>query len=810
VKINQPVTDKEVKLEEGDLIVSTTDLKGKILSVNRSFIEMSGFSRSELIGQNQNIVRHPDMPPAAFEDLWLTIKDNKPWSGMVKNRCKNGDFYWVFSNVTPIREAGHITGYMSVRTRPTANQISQADTLYKQLNAGKGVLRKGGLSGALSRLSIKTYLLTNYLTVFSLAMGLSYLVVDKYALGMSVLLASAVATVVFVGLFGKLMTRHVMSPIQEANKALENLASSNYSAWVNSTRGDELGDLLRNINTCQVRIGYSVFESNVFAAKSSRIQVALDSVKSAIVLLNEDNNIIYHNDACSSLLKQREADFKQSSSTFNAQAISSLNVSDLGGEFTALLSSNASDFEKGIDIKLGAAHLRVSGQSVVNDKGRATGRVFEIEDRTEQVNVEQDIQKIIENAKSGDLSARVCNTGGVDFLGRMGAGINELVDTNEKLIEDASESISSIAKGDLTRPMAGKYYGSFDVLSSNINQTIKKLAEVMGDINSGSTLLLGSSHEITQGNLDLSQRTEEQASSLEETASSMEEMTSSVRQNADNAMQANQLALGARNTAEQGGGVVSSAISAMGEITSSSKKISDIIGVIDEIAFQTNLLALNAAVEAARAGEQGRGFAVVASEVRNLAGRSATAAKEIKDLIGDSVKKVEEGSKLVDQSGQTLEEIMGSIKKVSDIVAEIAAASQEQSDGIEQVNKAVSQMDEMTQQNAALVEEAAAASEAVGQQAKTLSNMVSFFGSDQASSPLPMAKPIENSLPLTTAPQVSSEYLGEDRRTKERPWSKDSKTTAMKSDEPNPRVQQASQATVASSSSASSSDWEEF
>jgi methyl-accepting chemotaxis protein len=233
--------------------------------------------------------------------------------------------------------------------------------------------------------------------------------------------------------------------------------------------------------------------------------------------------------------------------------------------------------------------------------------------------------------------------------------------------------------------------------------------------------------EISAGNANLSQRTEQQSSSLEETASSMEEMTTTVKQNADNAGQANQLAMAARDQAEKGGSVVSQAVKAMADINDSSKKIADIIGVIDDIAFQTNLLALNAAVEAARAGEQGRGFAVVASEVRSLAGRSATAAKEIKELIQDSVKKVEDGSVLVTQSGQTLDKIVASVKKVSDIVAEIAAASREQSSGIEQVNRAVMQMDELTQQNAALVEEATAASQAMAEQVRGLNGMLERY-----------------------------------------------------------------------------------
>jgi len=265
-----------------------------------------------------------------------------------------------------------------------------------------------------------------------------------------------------------------------------------------------------------------------------------------------------------------------------------------------------------------------------------------------------------------------------------------------------------------------------------------KLVDIVGGVRGSADAVGAAARQLSHGNDDLSQRTQEQAAALEETASSMEQMTATVKQNADNARQANQLAVGAREQAEKGGAVVQRAITAVGEINNSSRKIADIIGVIDEIAFQTNLLALNAAVEAARAGEQGRGFAVVATEVRNLAQRSASAAKEIKGLINDSVDKVKIGSELVDESGKTLSEIMESVKKVTDIVAEIAAASEEQSAGIEQVNNAVSQMDNVTQQNAALVEEASAASKSMEQQSGTLVSQIGYFrradGSSIASS----------------------------------------------------------------------------
>ena len=305
-------------------------------------------------------------------------------------------------------------------------------------------------------------------------------------------------------------------------------------------------------------------------------------------------------------------------------------------------------------------------------------------------------------------------------------GIIILRSVNAQLGRDPAELMSiseSMANGDLDIRIDKGGVGVY----GSIGQTIQKLLEIISGIKSGAGEVSVASEQVSQGNANLSQRTQEQASSLEEVASSMEEMTGTVNQNSENAQHANQLAIAAREQADTGGKVVNEAITAMAEINAASKQIADIIGVIDEIAFQTNLLALNAAVEAARAGEQGRGFAVVASEVRNLAGRSATAAKEIKGLIQNSVVKVDNGSKLVSESGGALSEIVDSVKKVSDIVAEIAAASKEQSDGINQVNIALLQMDEMTQQNASLVEEAAAASEAMGAQAQELDALVSFF-----------------------------------------------------------------------------------
>jgi methyl-accepting chemotaxis protein len=309
----------------------------------------------------------------------------------------------------------------------------------------------------------------------------------------------------------------------------------------------------------------------------------------------------------------------------------------------------------------------------------------------------------------------------------------------ERLVSELGKSIEALAEGDLTRPMQGTFQGEFAALQERMNGTLTTLRDTVVKMDEAARAVSTAAGDISEGNANLNKRTQEQSSALEETSASLEEMTATVKQNAANATQANQLAASARDAAEKGGQVVGSAVGAMTAITESSKKVADIIGVIEQIAFQTNMLALNAAVEAARAGDQGRGFAVVAAEVRNLAQRSAAAAKEIKGLIQDSAEKVDQGAKLVNRSGETLQEIVGSVKKVSDIVGEINAASDEQATGIDQINSAVTQMDKSTQQNAAMVEEAAAAAEAMSEQARLLTDLVSFFKVDGEASIAPPA-----------------------------------------------------------------------
>jgi methyl-accepting chemotaxis protein len=486
-----------------------------------------------------------------------------------------------------------------------------------------------------------------------------------------------------------------------------------------------------------------------------RIKIALDNVSTGVMIADSQRTVIYANQAVMKLLGEAEADIRRDLPGFTANTIVGSNIDQFHKKpehQSAMLASLASTTTA--NFALGGHNMRVTASPVINEKGERLGAVAEWVDRTAEVQIEHEVADIVSSASLGDLSMRLDLNGKTGFFGSLAEGLNQLLDNTEQSLKATSSVLSRVAQGDLTQTVDANFSGIFGQLKDDTNTTIERLRDVIGRIKDASDLISTASQEIAAGNSDLSSRTEEQASSLEETSSSMEELNATVKQNADNARDANKLAGTSNEVATRGGEMVKQVIHTMNGIQESSKKIADIIGVIDSIAFQTNILALNAAVEAARAGEQGRGFAVVATEVRNLAQRSATAAKEIKELIAESVDKVDTGAKLVDTAGRTMDDVVASFRQVTELVTEISNASREQSSGIEQVTQAVGQMDEVTQQNAALVEQAAAAAESLEEQARGLVQAVSMFKLDARHTAVPVvtlrATPPPRSLPAKT------------------------------------------------------------
>jgi methyl-accepting chemotaxis protein len=467
---------------------------------------------------------------------------------------------------------------------------------------------------------------------------------------------------------------------------------------------------------------------------NAKIRQALDKVTANVMVAGADMTISYMNEAMVNMFCVAEDDIRKVLPDFDS--------SNLIGENPDIFHQNPAH-QRGMieqlagthstEIGVGSRRFTLIANPVLDDEGNRLATVVEWGDVTAERNIETEIDNVVTAAVAGDLTQRVDLDGKTGFMLNVSQGLNDFAATCEAGLNDVADMLEGMAAGDLTKRITNDYHGTFDQLKQNSNETAEKLASVLGEISTGAVEVSGAASEISDGSSDLSERTEQQASALEQTAASMEEMESAVKTNADNAAQANKQSTAARDVAEKGGKVVDSAVEAMARIEDSSQKISDIIVVIDEIAFQTNLLALNAAVEAARAGDAGKGFAVVASEVRALAQRSSEAAKDIKGLIVDSNNQVKDGVELVNEAGQQLGEIVGSIVEVTALVSEISSANQEQATGIAEINRAVAEMDEMTQQNSALVEETAAAARTLEEQSEVMRDRVSFFNTGEDS-----------------------------------------------------------------------------
>lgn len=512
------------------------------------------------------------------------------------------------------------------------------------------------------------------------------------------------------------LTRRVNSVV----KACDGVANGRYDNAFDVMAEDEVGQIQSSILTMQQSLKDNVENLERIANEGTRIRQALDNVATGVLLLDVEGNVFYYNDACKTMLKMHESALKE----FNTDQLMGAHFSLLypGSSIIKSLKTTHKD-----TLSNDSVHLDFVISPTKTEEGEVIGFGVEWEDRTEKSKLEMQVSDLVSQAAHGDLSGRMEVDTCDPFFNKLSQSLNDLLNITEGVIQNVQRVLSALSKGDLTESIDADYAGSFGQLKDDANTTVNQLSTIISDLINNAMQVSAGVREIAQGNLDLSARTEKQASALEETAASMEEMTSTVVQNKERAMEASDKSAQTQDKSLQGKQVVDDAVIAMSNIDKASQKIVEIISVIDAIAFQTNLLALNAAVEAARAGDQGRGFAVVASEVRTLAQRSAEAAKEIKALIQDSVDKVKEGTRLVNSSGAALDEITSYAEQVSQMMSQLSDATREQSEGIGQVNAAISEMDVGTQQNAALVEQTTATSGNMADIAAELIRQMEFF-----------------------------------------------------------------------------------
>lgn len=530
------------------------------------------------------------------------------------------------------------------------------------------------------------------------------------------------------------LTRHLskqigIDPLYAKGIAKE-IAAGDLSRTIHLDEGDK-DSLLHAIKNMQQKLLARRTAEHKAAEEILRIKMALDNTSIGIMLADNHRNIIYVNKSTVNAFKNIEAKIRKQIPAFSANALigSSMdsfyrNPQQQADIFAALTGVHSEDIE------LGGRTMTVVANPVISQQGERIGTVTEWHDHTAEVAVEKEVSTIVVAASTGDFSKRFDLHDKVGFLRELGEGLNQMLFTCEKGINDVVRVLGALSRGDLTETISSDYQGTFGQLKNNANTTVEKLEQIIHQIKDATDCINTGAKEIASGNNDLSYRTELQASRLEQTAASMHELTSTVQANSEHAKQANRLTIGAAEIAGQGSEVVGQVVITMNAIKESSQKIEEIISVIDDIAFQTNILAFNAAIEAAHAGMHGQGFSVVASEVRHLAQRAAASAEEIKKLIDNSVEKIDDGSKLVAQAGFTMKEILNAIHGVTGMMSQITAASVEQSSGIGQVNQAITQMDDMTQKNAALVEQAAAAAAFLEEQARSLAATVSGFKID--------------------------------------------------------------------------------
>ena len=699
----------EYQLSENTVILSTADMQGNITSFNKAFLEASGYSEAEIKGKPHNVLRHPDMPKEAFKDLWDTIKDGRPWFGLVKNKRKNGDFYWVAANASPIYTDGRITGFVSVRYPANNEQKALGERLYAQIRNSQ------------AKMPWTPKPVFDRLTFLGLTIGAIGLITPYIT--HSELIDATATLIGAMGLSLAAWRGYILSnPSDVQNKAIQNLANGHFREKI------EGNDPWTNaLNSLRTRIGQNASDSLDAARESAMLTTAMNAASTNLMVADADFNIISINTSLAQMFARNEAQLKTALPHFNAKTIvgSSMDIFHKDPSHQRAMVSRLTSAWSG-RLEVAGLSLDLTVVPVINN-GRKEGYIAEWRDVTSQCAIQGQLAQAIIDANMGILSNKIDVQGHTGFYLTVGNGINSMLESLHDFAAKVVFNIGEIATNRLSGSLDGHYEGSYLMAQYAVNVALRGLNEMVGQVQFSANAVNQSMRQLSVGVSDFSDQIQSQAAAIEQTSASAHQMLSSVQQNMNTINHANDIAKGVTGQVADGEKVMNQALVAMQAVETSGQKISEIINLIDSIAFQTNLLALNAAVEAARAGEHGRGFAVVASEVRALAGKSAEAAKGIKTLIDTSVQQIGEGSRKAREAGKALQQISISVTEVSTIISQVTDASKEQEKAIQEVTKAMGVMDNVAQQGAVLVEETAASVQDVAGNMNDLNKLVAQF-----------------------------------------------------------------------------------
>ena len=717
------MNENELDISRLGTIVSRTNIHGTIIDVNEAFIEASGYEREELIGQPHNILRHPDVPKKVFADLWLTLQAGKPWVQIVKNRCKDGRYYWVEANVTPVLEQGQVVGYLSVRRAVNTETKLAATQLYKDIERGHKIITNGYILDRLQKMC-----LFNYFHPINIMLVMIALLASTAVLATTELVTIPVEGVVLLStlcfLYAYAGKKYVFARLGLSKVLIENMRQGDFTGQVNTYGSHSLSNLTNAVKMMQVQLGAMYDDGQEKLNRSTRLKSALDNTSSKVMMVSPKGTIIYLNDEMADFFKDNALQISEFLPKFDADDLIEHNLSAVFFDIPELATlENSQTFET----IFAGFNLKISFKPVLSDQQSVIGYVIEWQDLTQQRNIEKRLKSTLEMASLGHTDLHL-DTHGLDgFFLDTSNNINLLLSSLNAIIEDMVFVMNNLATGNVETRVVGELQGSLAAMKGATNVSLDNLSAIIWYIKQASGTVSIAAHESSKASLDLSTRTQQAAATLEEINATMQNVNDLQAENSKELIGVSHLAeqaVGENEKAEQS---LNSTIDAIEDIQNTSEQISNIIGLIDGIAFQTNLLALNAAVEAARAGEHGRGFAVVAGEVRSLAQKSADAAKDIKELIDDSSLKVKQGVEKVQETRSAFTIVNEGVSQIGLSLDNVVQSISQQQHSVVEVSQAINTLDSNIQNNAVLVEQTSVAATSLKEQAELLNNETNKF-----------------------------------------------------------------------------------